>query len=66
MLINGMVTAWLSKSLVHVMVGFGFPSAKHFSVTFSLSITVFRPVMFVMLDETESSKDEEGKCKHSS
>ena len=56
MLINGMVTAWLSESLVHVMVGFGFPSAKHFRVTFPLSITVFCPVMLVMLDETESKQ----------
>ena len=60
MLINGMVTAWLSESLIHVMVGFGFPSARHFSVTFPPSNT-FCPVMLVMLDETESKQRRGGK-----
>ena len=60
MWINGMVTAWLSESLVHVMVGFGFPSAKHLNVTFSPSNT-FCPVMLVMLAETESKQRRGGE-----
>ena len=55
MSINGMVTIRLSESLVHVIVGFGFPTAKHFSVTFSPSLA-FCPVMLVMLDETAAAK----------
>ena len=55
MLTIGMVTIWLSGSLVHVIVGFGFPSAKHFSVTFPPSLT-FCPVMLMMLDETAVPK----------
>lgn len=44
-----------SESLVHVTLGAGLPSAKHFSVTFSPSITSF-PVIPVMLGGTESNE----------
>lgn len=39
MLVNGMVTTLLSESLVHVIIGGGLPSDKHFSVTFPPSAT---------------------------
>ena len=55
MLINGMVTTLLSKSLVHVMVGVGLPSAKHFSVTLLPSVTVL-PAISVIRGLTESQQ----------
>ena len=55
MLINGMVTTLLSESLVHVMLGVGFPSAMHFRVTFSPSIAVF-PLIPEMLGGTAITK----------
>ena len=55
MLINGMVTTLLSESLVHVMIGVGLPSAKHFSVTLPPSVTVL-PAISVIRGLTESQQ----------
>ena len=51
MLINGMVTVWLSESLVHLKLGVGLPLRGQFSVTFSPSLTMF-PVISEMLGGT--------------
>ena len=53
MLINCMVTTLLSESLVHVMIGVGLPSAKHFSVTLPPSARVL-PAISVIRGLTES------------
>ena len=52
MSVNGMLTILLSESLVHVMFGVGLPSARHCSVTFPPSITVWYPEISVMFDGT--------------
>lgn len=55
MLSNGMATMRLSQSLVHVIVGVGFPSAEHFSVKFPPSVTV-SPVTSLMIGGTGKTK----------
>ena len=55
MLRNGMVTVLLSESLVHVILGVGFPSAEHFSVTLPPSVTVC-PITSVRLGGTGKAK----------
>ena len=52
MSLNVMMTTLLSVSLVHVMFGVGFPSARHFSVTLPPSITVWFSEISVMLGGT--------------
>ena len=53
MLTNGMLTTLLSESVIHVMLGVGLPSAKHFSVTVPPTIKV-SPVISLMLGGTET------------
>ena len=52
MSVNGMLTILLSDSLVHEMFGVGLPSARHFSVTFPPSVTVWYPEISVMFGGT--------------
>lgn len=56
MSVNGMVTTMLSDSLLHVMFGVGLPSARHFSVAFPPSVTVWFSEVPVMVDETAKKR----------
>ena len=50
--VNVMLTTLLSERLAHVMFGVGLPSARHFSVTFSPSVTVWFPEISVIFAGT--------------
>ena len=47
-----MLTTLLSESLVHVIFGAGLPLARHFSVMFPPSVTVWFPEISVMFGGT--------------
>ena len=56
MLSNGMVTALLSESFVHVIRGFGLPLAEQFRFTFPPSMTDVLPVIFMFLGGTKKQE----------
>ena len=49
MSVNVMSTTLLLESLVHVIFGVGLPSARHLSVTFPPSVTVWLPKISVII-----------------
>ena len=51
-----MLTMLSSDSLAHVMFGVGLPSAKHFSVIFPPSVTVWFPEISVMFGGTSKEQ----------
>ena len=57
MSVNVMLTILLSGSLVHVMFGVGLPSARHFSVTFPPSVTVWFPEISVIVGGTAKQQE---------
>ena len=57
MSVNVMLTTLLSDSLVHIMFGIGLPSARHFSVTLSPSVTVWLPEISTMVGGTAKQQE---------
>ena len=54
----------LSESLVQVIFGAGNPSAVHWSVTVSVSLTVMLPEMPLMLGGSVRGLKEQNECDH--
>ena len=57
MSVNVLLKTLLSESLVHVMFGVGFPSARYFRVTFPPSVTVWFPEISAIVDGTAKQQE---------